>query len=173
MEAFFYPPEPVEKARYELTRYYYNAISAHGTYILSVVVGIFTWVQAFHYVTIENGVWRQAIASVPIGILSTLLVYFAGRIFVYTKMLGGMGFIRPMNYDRIIEGFEKSPEFREYGTVTPMLALERALNKFLYEHHKRLMEWFAGRFQYWMLFISSIVFSVLTFVFQRLNWVNF
>lgn len=173
MEDFFYPPEYVENARYELTRYYYNAVSAHGTYILSVFVGIFIWVEAFHYVTIGNEIARQAIASVLMGIFLALLVYFVGRIFIYTKMLGWMRFIRPVNYDRISEEFGKSAEFRECGTVTPMLALEHALYEFLFKYHKRLMQWFAGRFQYWTFAISLIVIFVLTFVFQLLNWVTF
>ena len=173
LEAFFYPQELVEKAGYELTRYYYNAILAHGTYISSVVVGIFTWVQAFHYLTIGNGIGRQAIASVSIGIFSTFLVYFAGRIFVYTKMLGWMSLIRPMKYDRIIGELEKNPRFTEYGTVTPMLALQQAVHEALYKYNKRWTECFAGRFQCLVFVISCIVFSALAFVFQLLKCVNF
>jgi len=139
---------------------------AHGTYILSVFIALFAGVEALQRIDFPVDWVRQLFASGVLGVFFAVLVYFGGRMYVYAMMLGWVGTIRPMSYEKVVEKLRKNLSFESYVTVTPLLMLHWNVTE-VCEGSKYWMMFFSPRYQKWV-FLGLLVFLIVAFFLLQL-----
>jgi hypothetical protein len=169
----FYRTQDFENARHELLKYYYSEIMTHGTYILSLFIGLFTAVEALPRINFPVEFVRQVFASIVLGALFACLLYSVGRMLVYAKMVGWVFDIRPMSYEKVIGELDKSPNLRPYVTVTPLYMLQKNVDAAVRENSKHWMGLFSSKYQIRLLLASICFLSVFFLFLQYCGWINF
>lgn len=119
-------------ARSSLLKYYYSECMAHGAYILTATIGIFTLIQAFSYIQFQSGLVKQIIFIIAFGGLIGLNIYFIFRSLRWAHFANSILWVRPLGYQKEVKAFEgKLSETR----LTMMIRLHDACRDSVIKWH--------------------------------------
>jgi len=135
MNGLLYSQEEEQKARESLLRYYYSECMAHGTYILTVVIGIFTFLEVLGNVQFPNELWQKIVISLGLGLLSVIGFRFVVRTKLWGVMATDILCVKPMSTEDAADRL-KARLWKGTTNITLLIRLQYACAALFKDNHK-------------------------------------
>lgn len=135
MKGLLYSQEEEQKARESLLRYYHSECMAHGTYILTVAIGIFAFLEVLRYVQFPNEVWQKIVISLGLGLFSIIGFRFLVRTKLWGVMASDILCVKPMSYEKAAERL-KARLWKGTANITLLIRLQYACEALFKDNHK-------------------------------------
>lgn len=147
MGDWFHDQKEEQDARTALLRYYSSECIAHGIYILTIVIALFTFLRFFPFVEFPVGELKAFTLALVLDGFVTISICVVGRAFFWGYLARTMLFVKPLNYEDTAEHLK-----RHEGKVsnTYLMRLHFAVIHFVNYTHKRL-SWF------WRIHLSELL----------------
>jgi len=158
MEDFSLSQRDIQNARTALLEHYSSQITAHGTYLITLLVGFFSFVQALPFFQTLETLPRDFLRGFFLSIFLFLGVYLLGRTLLWGYLASAILRVTPKKESEI--------KIEEGGSATLLTRLHLACIDHVIQKHKDLWQFYMNRYrelELWViLFVVSILFWLLS-----------
>ena len=159
MDNLLYSEKEKREAREALLKYYYSECVAHGTYILTVAIGIFAFIQVLPYLKFQWEILQEFITSLVLTIFLLIGVYFFARIILWATLATTIFWIKPLDCKEAEQYF---PRNQKNYNLTLLLRFHLASGVSFKERRKL---WSLLKELSWRYVILGVVLFVSIFAF--------
>lgn len=156
MERLFNSQKEEQNARIALLRYYSSNCRAHGTYILTVAIAIFTSLEVYTRIIILNETLKNFAFSFILSVLLTIGSYWLVRLFFWGYLATPIMWVKPLKYEDTTKNLKCVLDKTNINTV---IRLHLACSEYVKDTHETLSKFSKLRYEWLLLFGFYFLFS--------------
>jgi len=157
MVEFLSDSKDLDNARAALLKYYSSECMAHGTYIITVAIGLFGFVQVLPVIMPLEILQRVVLLGLISSILATLTVHILGRALFWGYLASEIL--------RVVPKKESEIKSEEGTTATSLQLLHQACAEHVRRKHRIIGEFHRARIweiELWLIFFIGFSLILLT-----------
>jgi len=159
MVEFLSDSKDFDNARAALLKYYSSECMVHGTYIITIAIGLFGFVQVLPFIMPLEILKRVVLLGLISSILATLTIHILGRTFLWGYLASEIL--------RVVPKKESEIKTAEGTTVTSLQLLHQACTEYVRRRHRIIGEFSSARI--WEIELWFIFFIGFSLIWLALN----
>lgn len=150
----FFNEDQVQEARESLLQSCTTECLAHGTYILTTIIGFFAFMEIFFRIEFSSHEVQRLCLGLSLGVFLTLGLFMFARLVYWSKMASVVVYAKPTDPEKLpptMLGLAMQKKVK----VTLLYQLENASFELVREHHR--VWWGLSKYSFLWIFILALL----------------